>query len=192
MRPNPLIVILFVVLFLITTLALGWKDPRPGGAPDWTDPMFPRCLEAVPESAELSFLDHPGADFTLEVLAQPVAAPESGFYGYGLVYRAQDRSRYYAFAVGGDGYYAVLRMEGDEEKPVIPWQQFPHIRRGLRENRLRVACAAAECDFAINDEHVATVEDETWLSGDVGLVVIGFDDPVTVEFSSARLWLSGD
>lgn len=192
MRPSALIAISLIALFLITTLALGWNDPRPERAPDWTDPMLPRCLEAMPESAELSLLDPPGADFTVEVLAQPVAAPESGLYGYGLVYRAQDRSRYYAFVVGGDGYYAVLRMEGDEETPVIPWQQFPHIRRGPRENRLRVACAAAECDFAINDEHVATVADGTWLSGDLGLLVLGFDEPATVEFSSARLWLSAD
>ncbi len=135
-------------------------------------------------------LDHPVGDFTFETLAQPVAAPESGFYGYGLVYRAQDPDRYYAFGVGGDGYYAVLRVDEGQEIPLVPWQQFPHIRRGGQLNRLRVRCAEGTCDFTINDEVAATVEDETWFSGDVGLWTRAFDEPVAVQFSGARLWMS--
>lgn len=184
--------IALVALSLITALALGWNDPGPRRPVDWTDPTLPRVLEAAPDSSDLALLYRPGGDFTWEVVAQPVAAPESGLYGYGLVYRAQDPSRYYAFAIGGDGYYAVLRVEGDEETSLVPWQQFPHIRRGLELNRLRVTCAGALCDFAINDERAATVEEEMWLSGDVGLVVLGYDEPISVEFASVRLWQSGD
>ncbi|MFW6115574.1 MAG: hypothetical protein ACOC7Y_00770 [Chloroflexota bacterium] len=190
-RHAPLLILSLAALLsiaLITALALGWNDPRPGRPADWTDPTLPRRLEAQPEGTAVSLLDQPREDFTFEILAQPVAAPESGFYGYGLAYRAQDSSRYYAFAVGGDGYYAVLRVDGAQEISLVPWQQFPHIRRGRQPNRLRVTCAGAVCEFAINDEYAATIEDGTWLSGDVGLWARGFDEGAAFDFSAARLW----
>jgi hypothetical protein len=55
-----------------------------------------------------------------------------------------------------------------------------------------VTCAGASCDFTINDEFAATVEDDTWLTGDVGLWARGFDDEVAVQFRGARLWTSDD
>lgn len=180
--------ICLVALVLIAALALGWNDPRPPGPADWAHPTLPQSLKAAPYSTSLTLMDRPSGDFALEVVAQPVAAPASGYYGYGLVYRAQDPGRYYVFAVGGDGYYALLRVEGDEETSLVPWQQFPHIRRGLEFNRLRVTCGGAVCELAINDEWAATIEEPMWLSGDIGLAVMGYDGPVTVEFTSARLW----
>ncbi|MFW6136008.1 MAG: phospholipase D-like domain-containing protein [Chloroflexota bacterium] len=185
-----LIIPLAAALALVCALSLGLNDPRPSRPPDWTAPGVPHRLDALPDAAAVSLLDRSASDFTFEVLARPVDAPESGFYGVGLVYRTQDPGRYYAFAVGGDGYYAVLRVDEGEEMPLVPWQQFPHVRRGSRENRLRVTCAGASCDFTINDEFAATVEDGTWLSGEVGLWARAFQGPVAVEFSSARLWTS--
>jgi len=189
----PAYLLVGILLFssvLIGALALGWNDPRPGGPADWTDATLPRRLEAVPGEATVSLLDHSAGDFTFEVVAQPLSGPESGFYGYGLVYRAQDPTHYYAFAVGGDGYYAVLRVDGGEENALVPWQQFPHIERGEGVNRLRVSCAGGSCDFAINDEYAATVEDETRLAGDVGLWARAFEERVAVRFLEARLWTS--
>lgn len=192
-RHAPLLILSLAALLsaaLIAALALGWNDPRPGRPADWTDPSLPRRLEAASEATTVSFLRQPHQDFTLEILAEPLAAPESGFYGYGLVYRAQDTAHYYAFAVGGDGYYAVLRVDGAQEVALVPWQQFPHIRRGRQPNRLRVTCAGAVCEFAINDEYAATVEDGTWISGDVGFWVRAFDEAAAFQFSAARLWAS--
>ncbi len=183
-----LLISLAGALALVAALSLGLNNPRPSRPPDWTAPGLPHRLDALPDAAAVSLLGRSASDFTFEVLARPVDAPESGFYGVGLVYRAQDSERCYAFAVGGDGYYAVLRVEEEEEIALVPWQQFPHIRRGDQENRLRVTCAGRSCDFRINDEFAATVEDGTWLSGEVGLWARGFDEPVAVEFSGARLW----
>lgn len=179
-----------LALAVIGALALGWNDPRPGRPADWEAPTLPRRLAVTRNGTTASLLDRAAGDFTLEAVARPLSAPESGFYGYGVVYRAQDSSRYYAFAVGGDGYYAVLRVDEGGEEALIPWQQFPHIRRGDQVNRLRVSCAGASCDFAINDEYAATVEDDTWLSGDVGLWIRAFDEDVAVRFLETRLWNS--
>lgn len=186
--------VLAAALALITALALGWNNPRPGRPPDWRADDIPRRLEAVSNETRASLLGHPspaGSDLTFEVIARPLSGPDSGFYGYGLVYRAQDPDHYYSFAVGGDGYYAVLRVAGDEEIPLVEWQQFPHIRRGLQTNRLRVTCAGATCHFTINDEYAATVDDDTWLAGDVGLWVRGLDEGTAVRFLNVRLWREG-
>jgi hypothetical protein len=181
---------LAAALLLIAALALGWNDPRPGPTPHWEDPAHPRSLTAPANETALALLRQTGGDFTFEVIARPLAGPKSGFYGYGLVYRAQDPTHYYAFVVGGDGYYAILRVDGSEESSLVAWQQFPHIQRGREQNRLRVTCARASCDFTINDEFATSVEDDAWLTGDVGLWARGFDEAVTVEFPSARLWTS--
>ena len=183
---------LTAALLLIAALALGWNDPRPPRAPDWEDPAQPRRLAATANQTSLSLLGQPASDFEFEVIGRPLSGPESGFYGYGLVYRAQDLAHYYAFAVGGDGYYAILRIDGSDELPLVTWQQFPHIQRGRGQNRLRVTCARALCDFTINDEHAATVEDNTWVTGDVGLWARGYEEEVAVQFHGARLWTSDD
>jgi hypothetical protein len=174
-------------LALVVALALGWNSPRPARPPDWEAPGFPIDLEAAPNETSVSPLGHPGSDFILEVEAVPLAGHT--FNGYGLVYRAQDPAHYYAFAVGSDGYYAVLRVAGDEETALVDWQQFPHVHRDRRANRLRVECAGRTCRFTINDEYAATVGDDTWLSGDVGLWVRGFaDGSVAVRFLHACVW----
>jgi hypothetical protein len=176
-------------LALILALALGWNSPRPTRTPDWEAPGLPVRLGAVSTGTTVSLLGHPGGDFVLEVDATPLSG--SDFNGYGLVYRAQGPARYYAFAVGGDGYYAILRVAGNEESALAEWQQFPHVRRGRQANRLRVACTGPTCHFYINDEYSVTVEDNTWLMGDAGLWVRGFEGDVAVQFESVRVWTDG-
>jgi hypothetical protein len=178
--------VLTTALALVIALAFGWNSPRPTRSPDWEAPDLPLSLEASPNSTTASLLDCTSGDSILEAEATPLSGSE--FNGYGLIYRAQDPTRYYAFAVGGDGYYAVLRVEGDKEAMLVDWQQFPHIRRGGQTNRLRVECKDATCRFFINDEYATSVEDDTWLAGQVGLWVRGFEEHVSVRFLSARVW----
>ncbi len=180
--------VLAIALVLIAALTLGWNDPRPSGPPDWTPTGLPRSLRSAPGETTVALLGETGRDFTFEVIARPVSGPNSGFYGYGLIYRAQDAEHYYTFAVGGDGYYAVLRVEGQRATELVAWQQFPHIRRGQQANRLRVSCTGAACRFTINNEYAVTVEDETTLSGQVGLWVRGYDEPVHVVSEQALVW----
>jgi len=174
-------------LALIVALALGWNSPCPTRPPDWEAPDLPLYLKAPPNETTMSLLGHPGSDFILEVEAVPLSGP--AFNGYGLVYRAQGPAHYYAFAVGSDGYYAVLRVAGDEETPLVDWQQFPHVHRGRQANRLRVTCTSATCRFYVNDEYATAVEDDTHLAGGVGLWVRGFGDgDVAVQFVNVRVW----
>ncbi len=182
-----MMLVLAIGIVLIVALALGWNDPRPGLPPDWQALDLPLRLEARANESAVLLLNHPGSEFTFEVEAMPFSNLD--FNGYGLVYRTQDIAHYYTFAVGSDGYYAVLWVAGDEEAALVDWQQFPHIHRGRQPNRLRVTCVGSTCRFYINDEYAATVEEDTWLTGDVGLWARGFEDEgVVVQFSNARVW----
>lgn len=178
------------VLGLVGALALGWNSPRPSRSPDWEAPALPRRLDIVPGEVFLSLLDRSEGDFTFELVALPLAGPDSGLTSYGLVYRAQDARHYYAFSVGADGYYAVARREGETVTFLMPWQQFPHIRRGRQPNRLLVTCKGPSCVFRINDEYAATVQDKTWLSGDVGYWAQSAEDEIVLQLRGARLWTS--
>ena len=174
-------------LVLTVALALGWNNPGPDRPPDWQAFDLPLCLEAAPGETRVSLLGYLGSDFVLEVEAAPLSGPD--FDAYGLVYRAQDAAHYYGFVVGSDGYYAILRVAGDKETELASWQQFPHVHRGRQVNRLRVTCVGATCRFYINDEYAATVKDNTWSAGDVGLWVRGVGDGDTaVQFLNARTW----
>jgi len=183
-----IVLVLVAGLALIVALALGWHSPRPTRPPDWQAPGLPVRLVAAPDEVAVSLLGHSVDNFTLEGEVLPLAGPD--FNGYGLVYRAQDTNHYTVFAIGSDGYYAVLRVTGDEGTVLVDWQQFPHVRRGRQPNRLRVTCAGPACRFYINDEYATTVEDSTWLVGDVGLWVRSFgDEAVTAQFLNVRTWV---
>jgi hypothetical protein len=175
-------------IVLVVVLTLGWNNPRPGRSPDWQAPALPLSLEARANESVLLLLNHPDSEFTFEV--EMILLSGLDFDGYGLAYRAQDAVRYYVFAIGSDGYYAVLRVEEDVETVLVSWQRFPHVRRGWQANQLRVTCVGPTCRFYVNDEHAATVEDSTWLTGDVGLWVRSFGgEDVTVEFTNVRTWV---
>lgn len=175
------------VLALIVALALGWNNPRPARPPDWEAPGLPQTLTAGAGARAGALLERTGDTLTLEGQATPLGG--SHYNAYGLLYRAQDADHGYVAALGADGYYAVLRLDGGQETALVDWQQFPHVRRGQQTNRLRVACSGPTCQVFINDEIAATVTDAMWTEGWVGLWARSFDEgPISVEFSSLRVW----
>ena len=186
--------VLLAAAGLVIALLLGWNDPRPSGPPDWQAPGLPRVVEAPVESTvtELQgYADPDGeaspAAFIIEGIVAAVSGP--AFNGYGLAFYAQDDAHYSVLALGSDGYYAILRIAGDQETALVTWQQFPHIRRGRETNRLRIECSGSACDFYINDEFATAVEDADWGAGDIGLWVRSFEEQaVAAEFSSLGVW----
>lgn len=182
-----LVLVVAVGVTLIIALALGANSPRPLRTPDWKAADLPLTLEAPSDATVQQLLGQSYGDLTLEVEMVPL--PGSEMSEYGLIYRAQDTTHYYAFVVGSDGYYAVLRVAGEETVELADWHLFPHVHRGLQANRLRVACSGTVCDFFLNDEYATTIEDTVWLEGDVGLWARGSEgEGVSVQCQSARVW----
>jgi hypothetical protein len=179
--------VIAVALVLIVALSLGWNSVRPTGPPQWQAANLPLRLVARSGHTVVTLLYPSVSDYTLEVETALVSGPT--FNGYGVIYQAQDDAHYTAFAISGDGYYAVLQVAGDDELALVDWQQFPHIHRGYDDNRLRVSCAGSTCQFFINDEYATSIDEGERASGDVGLWVRSFGaGKVTVEFAQARIW----
>jgi hypothetical protein len=94
--------------------------------------------------------EQPLADFAFEARAAPLSGPDD--IGYGLVVRYRGLDDYVALLIGPDGYIAVGQMSGGEWRWRVPWQQWPHIKRGSTENLVRAQCRADRCRFYVNEE----------------------------------------
>lgn len=179
--------VLGVGLALIVALAFGWNNPRPPRLPDWQAPGLPLTLTALADEPTALLLGRDLDDGTFEIVAAPVAGDE--FNAYGLLYRAQDEQHGYVFAVGSDGYFAVMEWADGAATVLVDWQQFPHVHRGRAANRLRVTCVGTTCHYYINDEYATTVTDASYASGQVGLWLQGHSKgALEVEFQRAHIW----
>ncbi len=109
-----------------------------------------------------------------EVEATPVEGPLDN--GYGLLFRADaEAGDFYLFKVSADGYVWIGRYrDGAEEAPIIGdhWFESPAVLTGLNvTNVLRVQAEAGNMIFYVNDQEVGRVTDNTFSSGDVGVLV---------------------
>lgn len=131
---------------------------------------------------------HPGErfqDVSIEVDAQLVSDLSEGHFG--LLCRYRVPGNFYYFAVTGDGYYAILRVE-DGVSEVLTGEGFlPSSAVGADEGvtHLRVVCQGEQLAFYVNGEEVATVTDDALQRGDVGLGVgSGPDGSIRVHFDN--------
>ena len=113
-------------------------------------------------------------DGIYEVEATPVEGPLDN--GYGLLFRADaDKGDFYLFKVSADGYVWIGRYrDGVEEARIIGdhWFESSAVTPGLNvTNKLRVQAEAGNMIFYVNDQEVGRVTDNTFKSGDVGLLV---------------------
>ena len=177
-----------VGLGLVVALALGWNSRRPNRALDWQASGLPLTLEAGPGSVSARRFPIAPPSERLSIELEARALSDEPFNGYGLILGGATSEQYTLFAVGSDGYYALLAVEGDETSSLVPWQQFPHVRRGQQANRLRAACHERGASFYINDEFAVALEQPVCAGGHVGLWLRGFESPVAVRFNHLHLW----
>lgn len=115
------------------------------------------------------------SDGIYEVEATPVEGPLDN--GYGLIFRADAESgNFYLFEISSDGYVWIGRYNDGiaEERSIIGggWLESPAILRGLNvTNKLQVQAEAGNLIFYVNNQEVGRVTDNTFTSGDVGILV---------------------
>jgi len=114
----------------------------------------------------------PGERFTdviVEVEAQWISGFSDGHFG--VVCRFRPPADFYYFAITDDGYYGILRVE-DGEPTSLTGSGFPSSTAIVTDgavNTLRAVCWGSDLSMTINGELVATVVDERFRRGDVGL-----------------------
>jgi hypothetical protein len=108
-------------------------------------------------------------DVVLEVDAAHTGGPENGYYG--LVCRQEDSENYYALVVASDGSYGIARdLESEIEFLEQGTAPSGVIQGGENVNRLRVACIGNTLTLYANGQKLAEVQDDSFDSGDVGLL----------------------
>jgi len=126
---------------------------------------------------------HDWANLVMIVEARRVEGPLDNQYG--VIARYRDRGNFYVFAISSDGMYAVQMLRDDEWVDLVTWTASDVVRQGEATNLLRVECRGTRMRFFVNDEMLAEVEDDTFSSGDVGLLAGTFaEGGVEVHFDN--------
>ncbi len=134
---------------------------------------------------------NPGREFDDAVISaqvRQVSGPNDN--AYGVICRYQDENNYYIFLISGDGYYAIGKYQtgNDQITYLTEGGQYVFsevIRQGVDTNQIQAGCVGNQLSLAVNGIPLATVEDPTFVRGDVGTAVsilepgtlsISFDD----------------
>jgi len=123
------------------------------------------------------------SDFTLKVDTRQVGGPDNN--AYGLLFRYQDRDRFYMFLISGDGGYLIAKQLPQGGVILQEWTVSPYINKDASINHLKVMAQGPRMAMFINDEHIATVTDDSLAKGQIGLIVGALDEPnVHVSFDN--------
>jgi hypothetical protein len=127
------------------------------------------------------------ADFVAEVDARRVSGPLENEYGVMVRYQ-QGIDDFYLFAISSSGSYVVEKYVGGEWQTLVEWTESPVIQSGDASNRLRVTCQGSKMRFFVNGEQLTQIEDTSFRSGNIGLLVSTLDKGgAVVAFDNLRV-----
>lgn len=107
---------------------------------------------------------------------------------YGLIFRFVDGD-YYKFGITGDGYYRLSLRMNDQWSKVVDWEETTAVKRGDQTNVLKVVCADQDISLYLNDEHLATVQDDSLSKGQIGVFAGGWENmPTESRFDNVKVW----
>jgi hypothetical protein len=121
---------------------------------------------------------NPGLDFTdtvVEVEATKVGGSDEN--DFGIICRYQDVSNFYFQIITSDGYYAIGKVL-DGEQIFISADGFVEgtaINQGNVTNIIRADCVGSTLTLYANGTELDSVEDNSFASGDVGLLAGTFE-----------------
>jgi hypothetical protein len=166
----------------------GWREYNQGGA---VVEIAEGTLNISTSQTGQIWWTNAGRDFgdvIVTVQARQSSGPNNN--AYGVLCRYQDENNFYIFLISGDGYYAIGKYQSGEDQItyLTPNQEYVFsdlINQGVATNLLRVGCIGNELSLSVNGLPLATVSDDSFAGGDVGLgvstlepgtAVVQFDD----------------
>ncbi len=157
----------------------GW-DSYSGsdGATDYADGVY----RIYVNETSTDYWANPGLDFTdtvIEVDATKVGGPDDN--DLGLICRYQDLDNFYFFVISSDGYYAIGKVvDGTQELLGVENMEYSDtIKQGNATNHIRADCFGSHLVLHVNGQKLSDVTDNTYTSGDVGLMAGTFDEAGT-------------
>ncbi len=92
-----------------------------------------------------------------------------------LIFRYQDNDHFYYFHASSNGYFKIGKRMGGEWTDIVGWT-YSYVVDPL-ENALQVMCDGNTITVFANDELLASVTDQSFAEGDIGLMAESFDEP---------------
>lgn len=113
---------------------------------------------------------------------------DSGSQG-GIIFRADKAAgQYYIFRAGTDGSYMLEYYNGALYEPLASGFS-QAISTGLNQsNTLAVIADKHTLSLFVNSTFIVSVTDNTFSSGEIGVIALDSSTPTDVEFSNAQLW----
>ncbi|MHC1781831.1 MAG: hypothetical protein AB9891_03525 [Anaerolineaceae bacterium] len=156
--------------------ASGWDDIRVGE--NFNTLYFEDAYLIVVTTNHYSAWANPGLDLATNIQVEVDARKTSGstYDEYGLLCRYQENSddtiNAYYFAISNDGLGLIYKIDHDEKTLLLsdpPEKRSDVILPGDQINRIRADCLDGTLALYVNDQKLVSVQDSSFLSGDVGL-----------------------
>lgn len=124
------------------------------------------------------------SDFTFTADLEQVSGPPDA--DYGVLFRVADDDNFYYFALSVGQLYAFFILEDNEWRTLIDWTEAEIIQPdGV--NTVTVSAEGPRFTFFVNGEQVASHEDDTLPSGEIGLAISMQDEGDTGVFEFDNL-----
>ncbi len=128
--------------------------------------------------------------FDYQVKTLKLGGPDDN--SFGVVFRFQDAKNFYTFEISSDGFFAVNKYENGEWIPLTEWQSSPVIKTGFDSNLVGVEGIGSQYTFFINGVQVATLTDDTFSGGNIGVIASSYSEPnVQIEFDDVLVRVPG-
>lgn len=171
------VLLLVGAITAITLISAGVFDPQPIG-----ERAGRRALSAQeigPGEKRLTWLPESmtGGAFSVRLAAAWAAGERD--VGYGVAVGANDA--YLAAAVSPLGYAAVWTEQAGRREMVLPWQPWPHVRRGSEANEIQIDVVENVVTVRVNRERLW--QGERAIQGaSAGLVAESFGEDTVIDF----------
>ncbi|MGI9146401.1 MAG: DUF4388 domain-containing protein [Chloroflexota bacterium] len=120
-------------------------------------------------------------------------APPGG--GFGIILRdqspgqrdgANQSGQYYVLEVGDKGEVGIWRRDIDHWVDLLPWQHADAVHVGSATNELSVSAIGNRLSLSVNGAQIATLTDNAFSSGGVGVLVGGDGNQVALDHFSVQ------
>jgi hypothetical protein len=119
-------------------------------------------------------------DVAIKVRSQQISAPSNDNNDYGVMCRVDPSGSGYFFLISGDGVFAILRGDANEEfDHLIDWTSSSAINQGDSANELLATCEGNNLTLRVNGELLASVKDSRYKSGDIALTATSYETAST-------------
>jgi hypothetical protein len=114
---------------------------------------------------------HRWDDLTMTTRVRQVDGTQDNWMG--AICRQQDEENYYLMAISADGYYLILKTEAGIPTTLLGPEKSDVINPGRATNTLQARCVGETLALYVNEEALASVQDDSFEAGSVALFADG-------------------